>query len=152
MNDATDYSEQDFSQDNGGYEDDEDEDEVKVVSCENETQGRKRDRQVEVTVLRKNDDPYTFYKCLEIKPITKHLPNFISQAKRALKVNFITLTMMMTMIPENITSLYIYFNESECTENLIYYGHVSKYLRACFCMMYPLFIKAKLFPKSEVTR
>lgn len=60
--------------------------------------------------------------------------------------------MMMMMIPENISSLYIYFNETECTENLIYYGHVSKYFRAAFCMMYPFFIKAKLCPNSDITR
>ena len=71
--------------DNGGYEDDEDG--IEVIPCEDENLGGMRDHRVEVTVLRKNDDPYAFYKCFEIKPITKHLPNFINQAKRALKAS-----------------------------------------------------------------
>ena len=101
------------------------------------------------TIIRKNTDPYMFYR--EKHPETQQRVAFkcfktaiIDPARRALRINLVTLSLLVMMAPHNILNIYFYFSGEGCTANRVTISRIFGLAQYFIVIIYPFILMSKL--------
>ena len=108
-----------------------------------------RQEMEEKMIRRRNTDPYMFYReehlDLQQRVTSKCFKTtIIDPARRALRINLITLSLLMMISPHNLLNVYSYFSEEGCTDNLITISRIVGLAQYFFVMIYPFILMSKL--------
>ena len=105
-------------------------------------------------IRRKNTDPYMFYReqHLETQPrvaFTCFKRTIVDPARRALRINLATLSLLVMMAPHNFLNVYFYFSEEGCTASLVTISRLVGLAQYFFVMIYPFILMSKLSKPSS---
>ena len=103
-------------------------------------------------IKRRDTDPYMFYRekqseteTTAVKVAFKRLETSIFEpAKRAFKINMLTLFLLIMMVPHNLLNVYFYFSSEICTNNIVKISRFVGFTQYIFVIMYPFILMTKL--------
>ena len=103
----------------------------------------------EEMIRRKTTDPYMFYRerQLETQPRVAFKcfkTAILEPARRALRINLATLSLLVMMAPHNLLNVYSYFSEEGCTDDLVTVSRLVGLAQYFFVMIYPFILMSKL--------
>ena len=115
-------------------------------------------QEVEERKIRRRDtDPYMFYR--EEQLMTQQRVSFkcfnfktriLDSARRALRMNLVTLSLLVMMAPHNLLNVYFYFSESGgCTADRVTISRLVGSAQYFFVMIYPFILMSKLSKTSS---
>ena len=106
----------------------------------------------EKKIIRRNTDPYMFYREEQLE--TQQRVAFkcfktaiMDPARRALRINLATLSLLVMMAPHNI--LNVYYSEEGCTANRVTISRLVGLAQYFFVMIYPFILMSKLSKTSS---
>ena len=104
------------------------------------------------SVQRQNPDPYMFYREnpaeTEATAATNTFKCFetpiFDPAVKALKINLVTLSLLIMMVPHNILNVYFQSTSGECTGNIVTVSRLVGSAQYVFVLLYPFLLMSKL--------
>ena len=108
----------------------------------------------EEMIRRKTTDPYMFYRerQLETQPRVAFKcfkTAILEPARRALRINLATLSLLVMMAPHNLLNVYSYFSEEGCTDDLVTVSRLVGLAQYFFVIIYPFILMSKLSNTSS---
>ena len=122
------------------------EEDLTVVDLENEEADEKK-------IKRRNEDPFMFYRENPVQAETGVATtafkcfetSIFEPAMWALKINLVTLSLLIMMVPHNILNVYFYLTSGgECTSNIVIISRVVGVAQYIFVLIYPFILMSKL--------
>ena len=65
-------------------------------------------------------------------------------ARKALKINLATLSLLIMMVPHNLLNVYFHFSDEGCTNDIVNVSRLVGFAQYMFVMMYPFILMSKL--------
>ena len=121
------------------------EEDLSVIDLETEDADENR-------IKRRNEDPYMFYREnpaeTEATAATNAFRCFetsiFDPAVKALKINLVTLSLLIMMVPHNILNVYFQSTSGECTGNIVTVSRLVGSAQYVFVLLYPFLLMSKL--------
>ena len=110
----------------------------------------------EKKIRRRDTDPYMFYREEQLETPQRvafqcfsFKTGIIDPARRALRINLVTLSLLGMMAPHNLLNVYFYFSEEGgCTATRVTISRLVGLAQYFFVMIYPFILKSKLSKTS----
>ena len=121
---------------------------VRTVSGEDQHSVKtKHEDRLEVFVLR-NSHPNRFFHVIQARSSLERGSNcllpFSHHVKRILKINLVTLTLMLIFLTRGLLNLYFYFSRAKCDDETILLYRLNGIPQLVLVVTYPLLIMKKL--------
>ena len=106
----------------------------------------------EKRIKRRNEDPFMFYRENPVETEATAATNafkcfetsIFDPAVKALKINLVTLSLLIMMVPHNILNVYFHFTSGECTGNIVNISRLVGSAQYVFVLLYPFILMSKL--------